>query len=111
MSVTRLECVVLAFYFGANCAILILGRVNIGTTAAMLAIINAILLFLGGPTSPVADFIGIPLSTYYIFHHFIGRVVVIEGVIHAALAFRRSRADQITTSGYIVSRLPLSKEG
>ena len=107
MSVTRLECVALALYFGANSAILILRKANLGPTAAMLAVINAVMLFLGGRTSPLADFIGIPLSTYYVFHHLIGRVVVIEGVIHAGLAFRRSRPDQTTTSGYIVSRSPL----
>ncbi|KAI8626617.1 hypothetical protein F5Y19DRAFT_488216 [Xylariaceae sp. FL1651] len=67
----------------------------------MLAVVNATPLFLGGRTNPFADFIGIPLSTYYIFHHFIGRVVIIEGSIHAVLAFRRSRLDQTTTSGYI----------
>ncbi len=110
MSVTRLECIVLALYFGANCAILILRRANIGPMAAKLAVINAILLFLGGRTSPLADFIGIPLSTYYVFHHFIGRVVVIEGVIHAGLAFRHSRPDQTTTSGYIVSRSSLLED-
>ncbi len=75
--------------------------------AAMLAVINAILLYLGGCTSPLADFIGIPLSTYYVFHYFIGRVVVVEGVIYAGLAFRGLRPDQTTTSGYIVSRSPL----
>lgn len=106
MSITRLESMILALYFGANGAILILGRANIGSVAAMLAVINATPLFLGGHTNPLADFIGIPLSTYYVFHHFIGRVVITEGIIHAALAFRRSRLDQTTTSGYIVSRPP-----
>ncbi|KAI3339065.1 hypothetical protein F4824DRAFT_498917 [Ustulina deusta] len=101
MSITRLESVILALYFGANGAVLILGRTNIGSVAAMLAIINTTPLFLGGRTNPLADFIGIPLSTYYVFHHFIGRVVITEGVIHAALAFRQSRLDQTTTSGYI----------
>ncbi|KAK4113067.1 hypothetical protein N656DRAFT_797609 [Canariomyces notabilis] len=69
----------------------------------MLAVINAVPLFLGGRTNPLADFVGIPLSTYYIFHHFIGRVVFAEGVLHAALALRRSRYDQVSTSGYIGS--------
>ena len=110
MSVTRLECVALALYFAANCVMLILRRANTGPTAAMLAVTNAILLFLGGRTSPLADFIGIPLSTYYVLHHFIGRVVVIEGVIHAGLAFRHSRPDQTTTSGYIVSRSSLLED-
>lgn len=90
MSITRLEFVILALCLGANVAVLVLERVNIGSVAAMLAIINAAPLFLGNHTNPFADFVGIPLSTYTIFHHFIGRVVVIEGSIHAILALRRS---------------------
>jgi hypothetical protein len=105
MSITRLECLILALYSGANVTVLVFERANIAAVAAMLSIINATLLFLGARTNPFADFIGVPLSTYYIFHHFIGRVVVVEGIIHAALAFRRSRPDQTTISGYSVSRL------
>ena len=103
MSITWLEFVILALYFGANGTFLFLRRVNVGSTAATLAVINATPLFLGGHTNPFADFIGIPLSTYHIFHHFIGRVVIVEGVLHAALALKRSRLDRLTTSGYIVS--------
>lgn len=106
MSITRLEGVILVLYFGANVTVLVFERANIAAVSAMLCIINATLLFLGARTNPVADLIGVPLSTYYTFHHFIGRVVVIEGIIHAALAFRRSRPDQTTISGYSVSRLP-----
>ncbi|KAI1464282.1 uncharacterized protein F4812DRAFT_467945 [Daldinia caldariorum] len=101
MSITRLESIILVLYFGCNCTMLILGRANIRYVAAMLAITNATPLFLGDRTNPLVDLIGIPLSTYYVFHHFIGRVVIIEAMIHAALVFRRSRLDQTTTSGYI----------
>lgn len=106
MSITRLESLILALYFAANGAILFFGKVNIGSTTAMLAVINAIPLFLGGRTNPVADFAGIPLSTYYISHHFIGRVVIAEAILHGALALKRSKPDQITISGYTVSLPP-----
>lgn len=89
MSNTRLEFAILALYFAANVAVLFFERADIDHAAAMLTIINATLLFLGARTNPLADFIGVPLSTYYTFHHFIGRLVVVEGIIHAALAFRR----------------------
>lgn len=105
MSITRLEFAFLALYLGANVTVLIFERARIESAAATLTIINAILLFLGARTNPLADLIGVPLSTYYTFHHFIGRVVVVEGIIHAALAFRRSRPDQTTISGYSVSQM------
>ncbi|KAK0627164.1 hypothetical protein B0T14DRAFT_129392 [Immersiella caudata] len=103
MSITRLEFVILALYFGANVTFLFLRRVNLGSSAATLAVINATPLFLGGHTNPFADLAGVPLSTYHIFHHFIGRVVIVEGVLHAVLALKRSRLDRLTTSGYIAS--------
>ena len=104
MSITLPECLILSLYFGGNVATLYLGRANLATTAARLATINATPLFLGGRTNPLADFAGVPLSTYYIFHHFIGRIVIAEGLLHSALALQRSRPDQATTSGYIVRR-------
>lgn len=103
MSITRFEFAILVLYFGANGTFLFLQRVNVGSMAATLAVINATPLFLGGHTNPFADLIGIPLSTYHIFHHFIGRVVIVEGVLHAVLVLKRSRRDRLTTSGYIVS--------
>ncbi|KAH8754297.1 hypothetical protein F5883DRAFT_688216 [Diaporthe sp. PMI_573] len=103
MSITLPEFLILSLYFGGNVAALYVGRANLATTAAMLATINATPLFLGGRTNPLADFSGIPLSTYYVFHHFIGRIVIVEGLLHSALALRPSRLDQTTISGYVVS--------
>ncbi|CAJ2505628.1 Uu.00g130220.m01.CDS01 [Anthostomella pinea] len=58
-------------------------------------------LFLGGRTNPLADFLRVPLSTYYLCHHWVGRIAILEGLIHAAFSLRRSRSDHVTISGYI----------
>lgn len=102
MSITFLESLVILLYLGGNIAALYFGRDNLAATAGMLATINATPLFVGGRTNPLANFSGVPLSTYYVFHHFIGRVVVVEGLLHSALLLRRSQRDQVTVSGYIV---------
>ena len=75
-------------YLGANVVVLVLKRANVKFMAVMLAIINVILLFFGTCTNPLADFIRIPLLIYYTFYYFISRVVIIEGIIYAVLAFR-----------------------
>ena len=102
MSITLPEFLILSMYLGGNMATLFLGREKLATTSAMLATINATALFVGGRTNPLADFFGVPLSTYYVFHHFIGRVVIAEALLHSALALRGAQAGQSTTSGCIV---------
>ncbi|KAI0191362.1 hypothetical protein F4808DRAFT_465410 [Astrocystis sublimbata] len=72
----------------------------------MLAIINTTLLFLGGRTNPLADFLRVPLSTYYLSHHWVGRVAILEGLIHSGLMLTRTRHGQATyrsLSGYIAA--------
>lgn len=73
---------------------LLAGEVNRGLFASaaegntQLTIVNATPLFIGGRMNPLADFISILLSTYYNFHHFIGKVVVMEGDIHTTIIFK-----------------------
>jgi len=82
-----LEYLALALYFRANSIVLILERASIGSKAAILAIINVILLFVGARANLLVGYI--PLSIYYIFYYFVGRIVIIEGIIYASLAFSR----------------------
>lgn len=49
--------------------------------------INVIPLFLGSRTSLVADFLGFSLHTYYLTHHWIGRVVIIQNLLHVGLGY------------------------
>ena len=75
--------------------------------SGMMAMINLVPLFLGGRTSALADrLLGIPLHTYYIAHHWIGRVAVIQGVLHAILALTSNNAvDMRAISGIIVGKI------
>ncbi|TVY13064.1 Ferric/cupric reductase transmembrane component 7 [Lachnellula arida] len=50
-----------------------------------MASINLIPLFLGGRTSMFANFLGISLHTYYLAHHWIGRVVIVQALLHVSL--------------------------
>ncbi|KAI3326655.1 hypothetical protein HD806DRAFT_520419 [Xylariaceae sp. AK1471] len=109
MSITRLELLVFIIYLASNTVLLTLwnrGVEDVQRRTALLAIINTTLLFLGGRTNPLADFLRVPLSTYYLSHHWVGRVAILEGLIHSAFMLTRARHDQttyISLSGYIVS--------
>jgi hypothetical protein len=102
MSITKLEAIVFASYLGVNFYFLYRGRSNLAISSASLATINAVPLFLGGRTNPLADRLHVPLSTYYVFHHLFGRVVIFEGLLHSAI-FLSHRPIVITFPGFIVS--------
>ena len=58
----------------------------------MAAVFNLMPMFLGGRINPFADSIGIPMSTYYLAHHWIGRVAIAEALIHSSLILRHRLA-------------------
>jgi hypothetical protein len=72
--------------------------------SGVMASINLIPLFMGGRTNMMANFLGISLHTYYIAHHWIGRLVVILSLLHVGLVlgsgkpwtFHSSRISGIT---------------
>lgn len=105
MSVTRLELLTFVLYLVSNVVPLCLslrGVEDLQRRAAVLAVINLTPLFLGGRTNPLADASGVSLPTYYLYHHWIGRVAIVEGLTHSIFMLTRSRADHITVSGYVV---------
>jgi hypothetical protein len=53
--------------------------------SGLMASINMIPLFLGGRTNTLASFLGISLHTYYLAHHWIGRIVILQSLIHVFL--------------------------
>ncbi|KFY65338.1 hypothetical protein V496_02645 [Pseudogymnoascus sp. VKM F-4515 (FW-2607)] len=55
----------------------------------VMASINMVPLFLGGRTSIVVDMLGVSVHSYYLAHHWIGRVVVVQGLIHAGLVMSK----------------------
>lgn len=87
-SVTRLQGGLVGSYIIINGACMGLG---IRTTSDLLirsgvmASINLIPLFLGGRTSIISDFLGISIHTYYLAHHWIGRIVIIQSLVHVGL--------------------------
>jgi hypothetical protein len=111
---TRLQATFLGSYFIINGFCMGLGirtgdhfshdlMVRSGTMAAA----NLVPLFLGGRTNTLANFMGISLHTYYLAHHWIGRVVVVQSIIHVAFSiaagtpwtFNSSQISGITVSG------------
>jgi hypothetical protein len=86
--VSWLQAIFLLIYIALNIFLMVLGFGTIEDWAirsGTLAAINMILLFLGGRTSTLAELAGISLSTYYVAHHWIGRIVVVQGVLHSVL--------------------------
>ena len=58
----------------------------------LLFLVNAIPLYLGGRTNLLMDQIfRVPLSDYYLFHRWVGRICVIEGLIHGLVSVRASK--------------------
>jgi len=94
MSITWLEGVGISLLFAVNLFALFYSfssteLVSFGRRAAVVSVINMVALFLGGRTNPLMDLLGIPLSTYYVFHHWMGRIVVLGCAIHSILALGR----------------------
>ena len=72
------------------------------TRLGIMASINMIPLFLGGRTSSLADGLGVPLHAYYLVHHWVGRVVVFQGLLHAILVLGSGTTDVSIASGITV---------
>lgn len=104
---TRLNALCLLLYIGCNClalAIFIQDVRELEQRAARVAVINMAVLFLGGRTNPGADLLGISIQSYYLAHHWIGRVAAAEGMLHAIIVITlRPRIGPIAMTGSIVS--------
>lgn len=59
------------------------------TRTGLLASINTVPLFFGGRTSILAEILGFSFHSYYLAHHWIGRVVVLQSLLHAILVAAR----------------------
>ena len=44
----------------------------------------------------LSDFMGISLHSYYLAHHWIGRVVILQSLIHVGLVIRAKRLGPLT---------------
>lgn len=88
-SVSRIQATLVCSYFLINGFSMGLGiktRSDLMIRSGVMASINIIPLFLGGRTSVLANFVGISLHTYYIGHHWVGRIVILQGILYVGLA-------------------------
>lgn len=86
--VTRLHGALIGSYIIINGFCMGLGIHNMSDLiirSGTMASINIVPLFLGGRTNILANFMGISLHTYYLAHHWIGRVVIAQSLVHVAL--------------------------
>lgn len=110
-SVTFLEALLFSLYLVANGVLMVVdihwSFTAFTTRAGALAAINMIPLFLGGRTNFLADSLGIPLHTYYLAHHWIGRVAIVQSLVHLipSLVSRATR----TVPGILVSLINIEK--
>ncbi|KAH7175742.1 hypothetical protein EDB81DRAFT_939855 [Dactylonectria macrodidyma] len=56
-----------------------------GRRAALAAALNLIPVILGGRTCHVADFLGLSLHFYYLLHHWLARIALLQTVVHAGI--------------------------
>lgn len=74
----------IAAFLGLNA---LLSAYDLRYGLANILLINLIPLFLGGRTNVEADFLSIPRHTYRLAHHWIGRVFIIQSLVHSILRF------------------------
>ena len=106
MSVTRFEFLLFVAFLVCNIfalAFLVTDVKELEQRAAVLCAINLTPLFLSGKPNPLIDLLSIPSPVYQLVHHWIGRVAIFEGLLHAALTIGRSGSRQLQTFGCIVS--------
>ncbi|KAJ2983716.1 hypothetical protein NUW58_g6202 [Xylaria curta] len=108
--VTRLQAVLLVIYGSVNAIVLALFPERgpaLEQRAALVSALNIVTVFLGGRTNPLIDRADVSVRTYYFWHFWAGRVIAIQGLLHAAVHIARqaSRSDSLVISGWIVSLL------
>ncbi|EGU88835.1 hypothetical protein FOXB_00646, partial [Fusarium oxysporum f. sp. conglutinans Fo5176] len=108
-SITRLQACLIFFFFAAN-LVVIFAPFNgvdwrqIERRAAFTAGVNAIPLCLGGRMGPVVQMLNIHRTSYLLFHHWVGRIAVLEAVSHAIIVLlHRPKTGTLVTSGWVVA--------
>jgi hypothetical protein len=107
-SITYIQAALLGAYVIANRVCMGLGvhgTSNLMLRSGMMASVNLIPLFLSGWTNFLANSFGIPLHTYYLAHHWVGRMAVTQGLLHAGLAIP---SQNWTFDASMISRIVVS---
>lgn len=107
-NVTRSQALLLLAYVAVNILVLVFPRESqeeVGRKAALISALNIIPLSLGGRTNYFADALGIPLGTYRFWHFWMGRVALMQALLHAGIMLARQpiELDSSVVAGWIVS--------
>ncbi|KAF4496656.1 hypothetical protein FAGAP_7198, partial [Fusarium agapanthi] len=106
-SVTRLQACLIFFFFAANLVVIFapfngIDWRQIERRAAFTAGVNAIPLCLGGRMGPVVQMLNINRTSYLLFHHWVGRIAVLEALSHAIIVLlHRPKTGTLVTSGWV----------
>ena len=105
---TWLEISLGVIFLGVNVGVLVhlgvqdLSLLKVGS--AKVSTVNFILLFLGRRTNPLADYLNVPLRTYYFAHRVVGLVAIAAAFLHSGLVLHHGRIwDPASKSGTLVS--------
>lgn len=72
--------------------------------AGLAAVLNLIMVILGGRTCYIADLFGISLQFYYLLHHWMARVAFLQSLVHAGIRVRQQeRWTSVSGIGMAVS--------
>ncbi|KAI9750728.1 MAG: hypothetical protein M4579_006345, partial [Chaenotheca gracillima] len=99
-SISRVQTLCLISYLTANAlciGIIASSWTDVARNAAHISAANLVSLFLGGRTSLLANYVlRVDLNTYYFVHRWVGRVCLIEGLIHGILRLLQERSRPFT---------------
>jgi hypothetical protein len=87
--ITWIGGILLSIYLLINGFVLVLLRDDLERWAGVVAAVNSIPLFLGGRRNIFIHYFG--LNAHNVAHCIIGFVVIVEGLLHAGLAFSRTQ--------------------
>ena len=110
---TRIQVLSVIAYISGNILCMTIGSTTMSQVTAragILSIINMIPLLVGPRLAMVADLVGISIRTNLRIHEWIGRMAILQGMIHTILPFvghRPFRWDSIRSSGVVVRPLLL----
>ena len=85
---TYLQSLAVMIYTGLNAVVLSIGIMeeeSLSKRASLIASANLMLLFVGGRTNPLADFVQIPLFTYSFLHRWISVIATCEALLHSSI--------------------------
>jgi hypothetical protein len=109
--ITRFDLILITSFIIGNIlciTINVKNNLELANRAAVLSIINFIPLFFGGRINSIFSRYGFSYNTYNRVHRYLGRVGIIESIIHASITYRSYRKDFRTSSqiaGLIVSHV------